>query len=312
MTTGERPQGAPASPPALVPVQVLLLGTTAMWGLNVAMMKWLTGHFDPIAMAVLRMVAATLALSWLMHRAGRGWQLQGWRTHWKTLLVCSALMIYLNQWLFAAGLQRSSATNGALITGLSPLVASVLAWALLRERLPLLRLIGVMLGLSGVAVVVLQRSGGSVSAGSVGDLLILCAIVLFGLGSVLLQRLLQHSDALAISLGIHALGSVLLLAHSGVAALVRGGWPQTSSAPLYWAMALLSGALATGLGNLMWTRAISRIGMARAALWTNFVPLFAVAAAALLLGERITRWDLLGLLLVLAGTRLGMKKPAHR
>ncbi|RYF78074.1 MAG: DMT family transporter [Comamonadaceae bacterium] len=301
---------APQPPSARVPVQVLLLATTAMWGMNVAMMKWLTGHFDPIAMAVLRMGAATLALGWLMHRAGRGWHAPALRAHWKTLLVCSVLMVYLNQWLFTAGLQRSSATNGALITALSPLVASVLAWWLLRERLPLLRLMGVALGLSGVALVVLQRSGASLSGASLGDLLILLAIVLFGLGSVLLQRLLQHSDALAISLSIHAVGCLLLLTHSGVAAVWRGGWPLFSPSPVFWLMAILSGALATGLGNLMWTRAISRIGMARAALWTNFVPLFAVASAVLLLGEPVTRWDLLGLVLVLSGTRLGMKRPA--
>lgn len=307
--SGPSPQSVSEAPSARVPVQVLLLSTTALWGLNVAMMKWLTGHFDPIAMAVLRMCAATLALGWLMHRAGRGWQAPALRTHWKTLVVCSVLMVYLNQWLFTAGLQRSSATNGALITGLSPLVASLLAWWLLRERLPLLRLIGVAMGLSGVALVVLQRSGASVSAASVGDLMILLAIVLFGLGSVLLQRLLQHSDALAISLSIHAVGTLVLLLHSGATAAWRGDWPRYSPSPAFWLLALLSGVLATGLGNLMWTRAISRIGMARAALWTNFVPVFAVAAAVLLLGEPLTRWDLLGLMLVLGGTRLGMKKP---
>lgn len=311
MTAGPRPPGAPAPPSARVPVQVLLLATTALWGFNVAMMKWLTGHFDPIALAALRMAAATLALGWLMRRAGTGWRPAALRAQWKTLFVCGALMVYLNQWLFAAGLLRSSATNGALITGLSPLVASLLAWWLLRERLPLLRLIGVAMGLSGVALVVLQRSGASVSAASVGDLLILLAIVLFGLGSVLLQRLLQHGDALAVSLGIHAVGSLLLFAHAGLAAAWRGEWPAFSASPVFWLLAFLSGALSTGLGNLMWTRAISRIGMARAALWTNFVPVFAVATAALLLGEAVTRWDLLGLALVLGGTRLGMRKPAH-
>lgn len=59
----------------------------------------------------------------------------------------------------------------------------------------------------------------------------------------------------------------------------------------FWQLAVLSAALVTGLGKLMWACAILRIGTARGALWPHFVHLFAIASAVLLPGESATRRD---------------------
>lgn len=65
--------------------------------------------------------------------------------------------------------------------------------------------------------------------------------------------------------------------------------------------------VSTGIGNLAWNRAIGVVGMARAAVWLYWVPLFGMASSVVFLGEPITAWHVMGLGLVLLGTRLGTR-----
>jgi len=270
----EREKTSPAT------VQATLVAAMAVWGLNVAAEKVLTGMFDPTALAALRV-----------------------------LVACAVLMVYLNQILFAEGLLRSTATNGALIMALSPLVSALLAAAAIRERLTWLRLLGVVLDFAGVSAVVLSHPGAGLSSAGAGDLMLVAAVISFAAGGAIIQRLARRLHALTISWPIYLVGSLFLAVHAvletqtvGVAELFPGWRP--------WAFILFSGILATALSNLVWNRAIARIRVARTALFLCWVPVFGVGFAALLLGERLTLWHLFGLLALMGGTYLGTRQPA--
>ena len=120
-----------ASPAA---VQATLIGAMAIWGLNVAAVKVLTGVFDPTTVAALRMLVACAALSLIVLWKRCGLPMLSWRQS-VAIVVCAILMVYLNQILFAEGLLRSTATNGALIMALSPLVSALLAAVAFRNAL---------------------------------------------------------------------------------------------------------------------------------------------------------------------------------
>jgi len=285
------------------PVRAILLTATLLWGLNMPIVKWLTGQFDPVLLSGMRMFAAAVAVVVLLRR-GRAWpRLQP--AQWRKMLVCGALMVYLNQLLLTYGLARTSAANGALITALNPLVAALLALWLLRERLSVRRLLGVLLGLSGVALVVLQRPKAELAHGGVGDLLVLLAVIAFTCGAVLLQRLSVQLDALVIAVGINVAGTAFLALHGAAQALWTGALPRASGSVAVWIVLLLSGAVSMGIGNLLWNRGVAAIGMARAAVWLYWVPIFGITAAVVFLGEPLTVWHPIGLALVLGGTRLG-------
>ena len=109
----------------------MLLTTILLWGSSMPLIKWLTGYFDSTLLAALRMLAASAALALLLRRQGNWPRLD--RGQWMQLVLCGALMVYLNQELFVAGIARSSATNAALITAMNPLAASFLALWFLGE-----------------------------------------------------------------------------------------------------------------------------------------------------------------------------------
>lgn len=287
-------------------LQAMLMLNMLVWGINMPVVKWLTGHFDSLLLAGLRMLAAMLMMCLLLR--GRTVSLYLRREQWVQLLLCALCLIYLNQWLFAEGLRRSTATNGALIAALQPLVAALVAMVLLRERLGARRLAGALLGLGGAALAILHRPVAQLVEAGVGDGLVMLAVLVFCLGAVLTQRLVREMDAVVLTILLHAIGAAALLGHAGLAWLWSGEPPRAPAAGWLWAGLVVSGLLSAGIGNLLWTRSISLIGMARASQWLHWVPIFGIATAAVFLGEPITWWHVVGLVLVLAGTRLGLER----
>ncbi len=159
----------PETPTSISTVHVLLLGAMAIWGMNLTAMKLLTGRLDVMVVATIRMVVAVVVLTLPL------WSRRTLRAtiaprHLGGLLVCALLMVYANQVLFAEGLSRTSATNASLLMALSPLVASIIASVLLRERIGVRRLLAIAIGFAGVAAVILNRSEAAISGSSVGDL----------------------------------------------------------------------------------------------------------------------------------------------
>lgn len=296
---------APASPA----LRALLLGTMAVWGANLAVVKLLLGVMEPLLVSVLRMAVAALAvvaiLAWQIGRGQLPWPRLS-RRQWWVLAGCAVLMIYLNQLFFTFGVAGTAAANAALIIALNPLVSSLLAALLLRERLSLRRLAGVALGFSGVAAVVLNRPGMALGSAGLGDLLVLGSVATWALGGVVVQRQARGIDPVCISAVLNVVGTALLALHLAVrpSPLVYDaahiGW-QTA------ALVILSGLLATALGGIVWNRALQVLGVARAALYAYWVPIFGVGFAVLLLGEPLSIWHGVGLVAVLGGTWIGTR-----
>lgn len=289
-------------------IQSTLIAAMAIWGLNLTAVKVLTGLFDPILLAALRMLVACVTLSVIFVRTRGGRACLSWRQV-GAIVVCAVFMVYLNQILFVEGLLRSTATHAALITALSPLVSALLAALVFRERLTGSRLAGVALGFTGVAAVVLSHPGAGLSSAGVGDLMLVASVVSFATGGAIVQRLARHLHTATISWAIYLIGVLMLGLHVVLATPVlevRAFFPGWRP----WAFILFSGVFATALSNLAWNHAIARMGVARTAVFLYWVPVFGVLFAALLLGEQLTLWHLFGFLAVMGGTYLGTQRPS--
>ncbi|WP_228121971.1 DMT family transporter [Variovorax paradoxus] len=301
-------QPAPTHGATPASVQGWMLLAMLVWGVNVSVVKALTTSFETLPLSALRMGVACCALSAIvLWRRGGVPRLTARQL--AVMAGCAFLMVYGNQILFAQGLLRSTATNGALIMALSPLVSALMAALVFGERFTPRRMAGVALGFMGVAAVVLSHPGAGLSSAGIGDLMLALSVVSFAIGGVGVQRLARQIDPLSISWVIYVIGTLMLVVHTvlgpsrlGTAQLFPGVWP--------WALVLFSGIAATAAGNLIWNRAISVIGVARTAVFLYWVPVFGVLFAALLLGEVLTWWHLFGFAAVMTGTWLGTRPVA--
>jgi drug/metabolite transporter (DMT)-like permease len=292
-------------------VHVGLAATMAVWALNVSAVKWLTGVLDVNLVASLRMVCATIVLILLLVLNRR--PIPRWRGGTLALAcVGGLLMVYGNQMLFASALGKTSASNAALILALNPLINGLLEAVVHRKRLSVTYLLGTALAVAGVCVVVLHRAHAELGGPSPGDLLVLASMFSFAGGVLIVQRLARTSGAQEINAFLYLAGTLALVIHSALIAPA----PVEAICALTareWGCVAFSGAVATAMGAIAWTRGVAAMGLARAAVYMSWVPVLGVAFGALLLGERLTLWHLLGLVLVLSGTVLssqGFRLPA--
>ena len=284
-------------------VYVMLLAIMLAWGVNIPVVKALTHVMDEIWVSTLRMVVASAVLTaYVLWRDRRFPRLDLWQ--WAELVAAGFLMVYGNQLLLTHGMHHSSATTSSLIMALNPAMTVVVSALIFRERISFARVAGLVLGLAGVTLVILQRAGASGVYAGVGEIALLGAVLTFVVGGMLVQRLARRLGAVEIGWGIYVTGTSMLVLH----ALIEGGGQLLPPQPLgwqNWAFVLYSGVVGTAISNVGWYRAIGIVGVARAALFFYWLPIFGVAASVLLFGEAFSLWLLAGLVLVLIGTRLG-------
>ena len=283
-------------------VHASLFCIAIVWGLNITLVKSLTQVLDITLVASLRMVIAVCVLTLVCARTLP--QLQQWsRKEWLLGLLASVLMVYANQVFFAQGLSRTTATNAALIIALGPLVSALLEAAIFKKPLTRRYVFALLLALSGVTIVITHRPGAGWQEAALGDALMFSSVLVFALGGALTQRLTRHVAPLSITWLIHMVGACLLVLDSWLR-LDDVLTPIMNLSWQLWGIALFSGSVATAVGAVIWSKAISAIGVGKTAAYLSWVPILGVGFAALLLNEPLTIWHGLGVLMVLLGTML--------
>lgn len=286
-----------------------LIGIMAVWGMNVSAVKVLTLSFHPLMMAALRMLLAAIVINMLLWHFKRSFSLPKLSARqWLRLLACAFLMVYMNQILLAKGLFTATAVNGALIMALAPLVATVFAAILFRETLSVMRLVGIAIGLMGVAAVVFSQHGFALAQAGAGDFAVMGSMFTFSLGGLLVQALARDMEPLVISGLIYILGAALLLAHALLSPSVVITWQTVFPNAMAWALIIFSGVIATGVGSIVWNHAISKLGAARTTIYQYWIPAFGVLIAVVVLGEALRFWHVFGLAAIFLGTYLGTHK----
>jgi drug/metabolite transporter (DMT)-like permease len=225
------------------------------------------------------------------------------KVEWFYTVLAGLTGVVGHHFFLAVGLVHTTASNAALILALIPLTTSILAILFLRDRLTRLRLVGIVLGFTGVAFVILQGNGG-VGKASIGDLYVLCSMVIQASSFILIKKISDTVDTKQMTAIMFIMGSTILLIISflfepqGIAKMSMG----TLGA---WMTLLASAVLATGVGHMLYNSAIHQIGAGQTAIFNNLVPFFSLLAAAAFLGESITLAQIIGFVLIVVGVVLG-------
>ena len=143
----------------------------------------------PFGLNVAR-VLVTTALFWLMvpfERRDRPVD----RRDWLTILACALTGVTINQLLFIRGLSMTYATHASLIQLATPIMIPVFAWIFLREPIGSRRSLGLLMGVTGAALLILRRVDGS-SADDVmaGNIMILLNAVSYSVYFILAKPLM--------------------------------------------------------------------------------------------------------------------------
>jgi len=270
----------------------MLLGTVLLWALNSTVTRYVLTHgFQPLAYATIRYGAATV-LFWLF----TWWREGSFRFARRDLryVAIAAGMIFVNQLCFVYSIDKTSAATVTLFLGTTPIFIGIVASVIGLERMG--RGFWVATAVSIVGVAFVASGSGGFGGHLFGDLLAVATALTWGMYSVAITPLMRRYSPFRISAVVLAIGWVPI-------ALV--GSSQTVSQHFHFGtlMWLSIGFAIVGplfLTNMLWFTAISKVGPSRASLFSNFQPALGVVFAVVLLGERLTRWEIVGGALILA------------
>jgi len=296
-------------------IYLKLVLTAFFWGGTFVAARLAVAEAPPFFAASCRFVLAATSLllltAWRSRREGRGFPLPQDLRQLATLFCLGLTGVFLYNAVFFTGLKLTTATSGALIVAINPLLTAVLSALWLRERASATQGAGLLISLAGVATVISKGSWSVIAnlSFNAGDMIMLGAPLCWALYSILGKKALSSFTPLAATAYAALFGAALLVPAALLEHLLAGG-ELPGFSWVGWLAILQLALLGTVVGFVWWYQGVQAIGAARAALFVNLVPLFGAAQAALLLGERVVAPQLWGGLLVIAGVCLGSRSGA--
>jgi len=280
-----------------VAVDFILLA--ALWGSSFLFARLAVVDFGALPTAFGRCVIAAAVLLPLVFARGLGSSL---RTHWKRPAAIGVLNSGLPFVLVAFAVQHITTGLSSILNATVPLFGALVAWLWLGDRPKAARLLGLVLGFTGVALL-----AGDTDSFSVGSSALLAA---GAVAACLLAGLFYAIAASATRLHTTGLPPLVTATGSQIGASLVLALPalwlapaRMPSADAWLAMGAL-GVLCTGLAYVLYFRIIARVGPARALTVPFLIPVFAVFYGAVFLDEPVTRWMLGCGLVVVLGTAL--------
>jgi len=212
------------------------------------------------------------------------------------LAVTNLLIPYV---LFTFAYEEASAGFVGLFAALIPLATAVYAHFMLTgERLNTGKIIGLAIGFTGVAALLISGDSGLGSEGRplVAAMLALISVAAIGYAGAYAKRYAGRYDPLEITGLQFSLSAVILIP----AMLLFEGMPGSLTAP-GWALVLYMAIASTFLPFYLFYRLVESAPITTVSLVGYLVPLVSLVAGVLLLGEQIESGIIIGGALILTG-----------
>jgi len=268
------------------------LAFALMWSSAFTSARIIVADASPLFSLALRFLISGLLGVAIAFALGQSWRLT--RNQWRATIIFGVCQNALYLGLNFVAMQTIQASLAAIIAATMPLLVALASWLLFKERLKPLGIVGLIAGVLGVSLIM----GSRISAGVDLFGMALCGLGVLALAiATLALRGATSGGNFMMVVGLQMLiGSALLF----VAAPLFEDIYINPTLPLALAFAyttLVPGLIAT----FIWVLLLNRIGPLRAATFHFLNPVFGVAIASFLLGERLGPLDLIGVLVVTVG-----------
>lgn len=211
-------------------------------------------------------------------------------------MVVIGVFLFAFNYFFFKGLKDTDPLNASLIVSLNPIITSVLAVILIKEKISRGGWWSLAIALVGVAVIVTRGHLERLVALDVhpGDLFILVAVSLFALQHITVRKFVVDTDIIILT----GVSSIICLVFFAPFAGEVGLTPDHSW--VFYAAALGIGFLGTTLAFLFWNNGIRAIGPVDAAVYGNLIPLV-TSLISIVKGEELYLYQLIGGVVILIG-----------
>jgi drug/metabolite transporter (DMT)-like permease len=287
-----------------VTVDVALVATVMIWAVNFSVVKLALADLDPFAFNSVRLIGASILLLALARIMPGPSILPEHRLRFVGLGLVGHTGYQL---LFISGLDETTASNTAILLGLTPVFVAILGSLFSVEHGSPRVWLGIAISVLGVYLVLYdsERLGGSAQ----GDWMALAASLCWSTYTVAGQPVVARYGLFKTNAYSMTVGTLLFLP-IGLPALIA---TDASAVPAsaWWATAY-SFVFALVVAYSFWYFAVSRIGPTQTAIYSNLMPVAALTIAHLWIGEPIGTLQVIGAATIFAGIYLVRRRRMPR
>ena len=270
------------------------LSFAAIWASAFTSTRMIVTEAPPLFALALRFAMSGAAAFVIALAMGETWRALT-RAQWRAVVILGLCQNALYLGLNWVAMQWIEAGLASIIAATMPLIVAMLGWSLFGERLRPMGVLGLALGLAGVAIIMGARLQGG-GSDPVGIVMCFAAALALAVATLTVRGASSGGNVMMI-VGLQMLvGSATLWI---VAPLVED-FRVDLHPRLVWAFlytVIVPGLVATWI----WFKLVGRIGAVRAATFHFLTPFFGVATGALLLGEELAAGDVIGVGVIMAG-----------
>lgn len=267
----------------------------ALWGGSFLFLRIAVPEFGPLPLVELRVAIAGLFLLpalWLRYR------LADIKENAKQIFLLGIIHSAIPFSLLAYSTLSLTAGFTSILNSTSPLFAAIVGWLWLKDRLGVTRVIGLLLGFTGVMVLVWDKVAFKAEGSGLAVVTALTAALLYGIGANYANQRLRDVHPPVVAAGSQISAALILLPFAL--------WAVPLTAPSFtaWSSAIALGVLSTGIAYILYFHLIRNIGAIGAIAVTFLIPVFGMLWGWLFLHEPVTGHMLAGTAIILFGTAL--------
>lgn len=289
-----------------------IIAAHVIWGVNFIVAKLTLQEIPPMSLAFLRFtIALFLLLPFLVTERKK---IKIDNKDIPKLFAIGALMVTLNIAFFYAGLARTTVTSASVLTMIIPVASVLTGWWFLKEKVYVVNLVGILLGLLGAVLVVglplimlgLQSAGTSL----LGNGLIILASLAWVGGAILSKEMLKKYSTLILTTIVFLVGLLSFIVPAITEYLQNPSWPHQVT---YLGISgLIFIALASSISAyFLFEWGLSKLGVVQADLFQYIEPLIATTLGVLILNEQLRFSLIIGGILVGLGVYFATFAKAH-
>lgn len=285
---------------------ITLAISTSLWGTAFIAGKYAVESFEPITVAFLRFLIATLILFPYMRYREKNMPkptLKDWGLF--AALGLTGIAIY-NICFFMAS-KHAPVIKSSLLIASNPVVITILAGLLLKERISKRHIISMAMALLGVGYIISQGDLGTILGLRFEfiDLILLGAVLSWAAYSIVGKVVLNKFNSVVSTTYACAFGTLFLLPFT----VMETTWTDIVEASMpAWLSIMHMSVFVTVISFIMYYNGIQKIGASKASIFI-VMPVSAVVLSVLMLGEQFKLYHFIGAMMVLGGVYISTMKP---
>ncbi len=288
-------------------IYIKLLLTALFWGGTFVAGRIVSQNVGPFSIAFLRFVIASILLILLT------WRIEGKLPALKKFQIVPVILlgmtgIFTYNVMFFKGLKIIEASRASLIIATCPVFITIFSAFFLKEKLNLVKGLGIVTSVCGTIVVISKGNINQIfeTGLGLGELYIFCCVLSWTAYSLIGKTVMSNlSPLVSVSYSV-IVGAIAL----SIPAYFEGLFQNIGNQSLLdWSCISYLGIFGTVIGFVWYYQGVERLGPTKAGLFINFVPIFAILCAFLVLQEQITPSLVVGTVLVISGVYLTNRPP---